>query len=66
MGMLMSVVVHTLNGVRVSVSVLVLCICSLHTPTVSIKAGEIHAVHPGSCVVRPPSQEGLCEGKHWS
>lgn len=59
MSVLMSVVVHTLNGV----SMLVLCICSLHTPTVSVKAGEIHAIHPGSCVVRPPGQEGLCEGE---
>lgn len=65
MSVLMSVVVHTLN-VYVSVSILVLYFCSLHTPTVSIKAGEIHDVHPGSCVVLSPSQEGSCEAKHWS
>lgn len=55
----MSVVVHTLNVVYISVSVLVLYICSLHTPTVSMKAGEVHGVHPGSRTVWSPVSRGL-------
>lgn len=60
----MSVVVHTLNVVYISVSVLVLYICSLHTPTVSMKVGEVHGVHPGWS--GPPSREDSSEAKHWS
>lgn len=54
----MSKVVHTLKAAYVSVSVLVLYICSLHTPKMRIKAGEVHAVLPGSCMVRSSRSGG--------
>lgn len=44
MSVLLSVVVHT--KFFASVSVLVLCIRSLHTTIISIKAGAIHAAPP--------------------
>lgn len=68
MSVLVSVVVHTLNAA--SLSVLVLCVCSLHTTTVSKKAGAVHAAPSrllyGTVQSRPPNQEGSHKAKHWS
>lgn len=55
----MSKVVHTLNVAYISVSVFALYNCSLHTPTVSIKAGEVHAVIPTPVWSGPPGKGGL-------
>lgn len=41
-------------------------ICSQYTPTVSINAGDIYAVHTGSRTVRSPGPEGPCKVEHWS
>lgn len=62
MSVLTSVVVHTLNVVYVSVSVL--CICSSTYTELMVKAGESHVVHHNSSVVRSPSQEGLLNTGH--